>query len=464
MNRLEQARQAYRAAADELEKLLNADNLTSEQAQRMEALTDELPELRAKVERLEEAQRALEAARSVQDNRSGAAPDARDGEGGDDVRGGSSRVEGMIDREVERGFSTVGDQLMALVRAGSPDHRASDLDIRRLRHLNATEGRTLDDGLGEYRAPTGASTFSPADGGVFIQTQFDQQLLRRTYEDGQIISRCRRIGLGQGNRTLKVRGLKDDKRTDGNRFGGVIVYWTAEGDQIQASRPKFRTLEWNVNKMAAAMYATDEMLESAQALTDIVSEVFPAEMRHELEYAILYGNGAGKPLGALDSAANAKVTVAAESGQAADTVVWENIAKMYARMYAGGRQNGAWTINGDVWPELITMEDGAGNPIVHQSLQDAAGNLTLLGRPVLDIEHNPALGDEGDLQFHDFSQYWLVDKGAVNVASSIHVRFLYDEQVFKFTYEVDGRTTWEQVTTRKNGLSRAPHIVLAERS
>ena len=65
----------------------------------------------------------------------------------------------------------------------------------------------------------------------------------------------------------------------------------------------------------------------------------------------------------------------------------------------------------------------------------------------------------------DFSQYLLIDKGGINAASSIHVRFLYDESVFRFIYRVDGQPIWNKpITPYKGSNTLSPFVALAKRS
>jgi len=64
---------------------------------------------------------------------------------------------------------------------------------------------------------------------------------------------------------------------------------------------------------------------------------------------------------------------------------------------------------------------------------------TLFGRPVIPIEQCPVLGDAGDIMLADFSQYKAIDKGGLQGDVSIHVRFIYDESVFRFVYRFDGQ-------------------------
>jgi hypothetical protein len=50
-------------------------------------------------------------------------------------------------------------------------------------------------------------------------------------------------------------------------------------------------------------------------------------------------------------------------------------------------------------------------------------------------------------------------------AVSVHVRFLYDEQVFKFTYRVDGQPIWSSALTPFKGSNTlSPFVALQTRA
>jgi HK97 family phage major capsid protein len=90
---------------------------------------------------------------------------------------------------------------------------------------------------------------------------------------------------------------------------------------------------------------------------------------------------------------------------------------------------------------------------------------TLFGRPVVPVEYCSTVGDVGDVVLADFSQYVTIDKGGMQSASSIHVRFLNDEQVLRFIYRVDGEPTWKSpLTPFKGSNTLSPFVTLAARA
>ena len=90
---------------------------------------------------------------------------------------------------------------------------------------------------------------------------------------------------------------------------------------------------------------------------------------------------------------------------------------------------------------------------------------TLFGRPVITLEQCSEVGEIGDIILADIGQYLLIDKGGINATSSIHVRFLYDENVFRFIYRVDGQPVWSKaLQPYKGSATVSPFVALAKRN
>jgi len=137
----------------------------------------------------------------------------------------------------------------------------------------------------------------------------------------------------------------------------------------------------------------------------------------------------------------------------------EDIINMWARGWAKSRPNMVWFINQDVEPNLQRMSLETATPIGGMMTYIPPGGLsqapygTLLGRPVIPIEQCQTLGTSGDIILADFSEYLVIEKGGIQSASSIHVRFAYDESCFRFVYRVDGQPTWNAALTPFKGTN-----------
>jgi HK97 family phage major capsid protein len=90
---------------------------------------------------------------------------------------------------------------------------------------------------------------------------------------------------------------------------------------------------------------------------------------------------------------------------------------------------------------------------------------TLMGRPLYAIENCSAVGTVGDIILADLGQYIMIDKGGPQFASSIHVKFIYDETTFRIVFRCDGQPAWNSALTPKDNSSTVgPFVTLAARS
>jgi HK97 family phage major capsid protein len=316
------------------------------------------------------------------------------------------------------------------------------------------------------RAPSGASEVDPTGGGFLVQTDFSTAIWMLAHDMGEILGRVNKIPISASANGLKIPGVDETSRATGSRWGGVQSYWVAEGTSVTNTKPKFRLIEFDLKKLMSTMYTTSEMLEDSTALTSIAGQAFAEEIVFMVEDAIVEGTGAGQPWGVLNSPA--LVTVAKQNGQAAATIVKENIDNLWARAWARSRKNAVFFINQDCEPQLNQLNQavGTGGALVYlpPGGLSAAPYATLYGRPVVATEYNAALGAPGDILLADYSQYTLIDKGGVKAATSMHVAFLTDEMVFRITYRVDGKSMWTTAMTPfKGSLTKSPFVTLAQR-
>lgn len=344
-------------------------------------------------------------------------------------------------KDNEKRFSSFGEQLMAAYRAAMP-------------------GGKVDERL-STRAASGLNETTPSDGGFLVQQDFVTELLKKTYETGILASKVKKIPISTNANGMKINAIDEDSRANGSRWGGVQTYWEGEADEITASKPKFRQMELSLKKLTGLCYATDELLQDAAALEAVIRQAFAEEFGFKIDDAILSGSGEGEPLGILNS--GAIVTVAKEASQT-DIITVENLIKMWNRLWSRSRANAVWYINQELEPYLYTLKIG------DKPVYIPAGGLsekpygTLFGRPVVPIEQCSAVGEVGDIILADIGQYLLIDKGGVKSASSIHVRFLYDENVFRFIYRVDGKPIWTKpLTPYKGSATVSPFVTLAKR-
>lgn len=358
------------------------------------------------------------------------------------------KVEVGKSREEDRPFRSLGEFLMSVADAASPGNR-------------------IDPRLMKIRAASGASEGIPSDGGFLVQQDFTTALLAKTNETGILKPKCRTIPIGPGANGLKAPIVDETSRATGSRWGGIQIYRTAEAGTATASKPKLAMLNVSLEKLMGICYATEELLKDATALEAIISQGFSEEFGFKIDDEIVNGTGAGECLGIL--AADCLVSVAKENGQAAATVVADNVEKMYARLWTRGVPNATWYINQAVWPQLFKLSHAVGTGGVPIFMPpgglSAAPFGTLFGRPIQPIEQCAALGTVGDIIFADLSQYLFIEKDGLAADSSIHVRFIYDEMTYKFTMRNNGQPMWKsKLTPYKGSDTISPFVALATRA
>lgn len=457
MSTLPMLRQALGSAVDELVTL-------SGDADAYAAKEGDIAVLEAQITRAESAQQRQAAlARPVAGQAAGAAQ-------GDEVNPSQrtlSQIRAMAGGQVMRGY----DDYLVLARRGLDLTPGRQTHFRNLgEQLQAifahysSRGSSTDGRL--VRAPTGAGEVDPTGGGFLVQIDFASAIFMLAHDMGEILSRVNKIPISANSNGLKVPGVDESSRATGSRWGGVQSNWVAEGVGGTESRPKFRLVEFDLKKLISKMTITDELLQDTTALTSIASTAFSEEIMFMTEDAIWEGTGAGQPLGIMNSPA--MVSIAKETGQAAGTIVKENIDKMWSRCWSRSRRNAIWLINQDIEPQLNSLNQvvGTGGQLVYLPPGGLSGApyANLYGRPIVATEYNAALGTPGDIALVDLSQYTLVDKNGVQAATSMHVAFDTDEMRFRITYRVDGKPMWHQpITPFKGTLTKSPFITIAAR-
>lgn len=333
-------------------------------------------------------------------------------------------------------FSSLGEFLVTVANAATSDGRPDP----RL----------------EFSAVAGLNESVPSEGGFLVPGDYAQELWASVYETGAILSRCGRQPVSHA-RGIKVPAIEERSRADGSRFGGVRVYWANEADTVTVSRPKLRQIEFKPNKLLGLAYTTNELLNDAPALQAVTERAFRQEATFIVEDEIVNGLGSGRPQGILQS--NALLTVGVESGQAPATFQTANFRKMNNRLWVGSRRNAVWLVNGDV--EDWVAQQALATP--HFVSYDGRGVPRILGKPVLPVEVCPAVGAVGDVILADLSQY-LIAEQAPEFISSLHVRFLSDEGVFRFRWRLDGQSAWaEPITPMNSATTQSPFVTLAAR-
>ena len=243
-------------------------------------------------------------------------------------------------------------------------------------------------------------TTSPADGGYAVPTQFVAEWLDASLEDEIVRSRARVFPMTSG--TLQVPGF--DSTTHTSSIYGFAGGWVGEAAEITPETAKLKLFQMVAKKLGVLAEVSNELLNDGMGYAEQLSQAIIKAMGFHLDDGFLNGDGASGPLGVLKS--SALISVAKETNQPANTIRYENLVNMFARLNPPSVKTSVWVAHQSTIPMLTTMGivigvGGSHIPVMTES----DGTFKILTRPVLFTEKVPALGSKGDIGLYDFSQY-----------------------------------------------------------
>ncbi len=346
----------------------------------------------------------------------------------------------------DKPFASIGEQLVAIY-----NFRKNHVEDKRLYQVN--------------NAVMGANEGIGADGGFAIQTDFAGVILESAVQMSPLLNRLDRYTCSSAANSMRWISA-DETDVSNSVFGGVQMFWVAEGAAVNASKPQFREIKMDLEKMMGLMYCTDEMLQDAAFMTGFASTGFSLAADRLLTDAVIAGDGVGKPLGIINS--KALITVEKEQSQANGTFVGNNAVKMQARSMPKNRNRLVWLMHPDVEEQLPLLAIKSGDE--SKFLWNPEGGLggfdtqRVLHKPVLFEDSCSALGTKGDILLVDPFQYILLTKGAAKQNWSIHVEFLTDQNCFRLVFRCNGAPKVNKPLKIKNSTKpRSPFVALADR-
>jgi len=268
--------------------------------------------------------------------------------------------------------------------------------------------------------------------------------------------------------TVEMDALVDKNHTS-SVAGGLTLTRRAEAVALSSSRQEMEKITLKATSLWGLAFITEELLaDSPASFVARVSNGFGAQFSAHKFNEKLRGTGVGAPLGALTALASSSlgptISIAKETGQAADTFDYRNVIKMRSRCHGYG--NAIWIANHDCYPQLavLSIPVGVGGQLVYQqSLSEDRPDM-LLGRPIFYSEYANTVGDQGDLILGNWSAYMEGIYQPIQSAESIHVRFLYNERAIRFSERSAGAPSWKSaLTPNKSAQTLSPFVVLDAR-
>lgn len=347
----------------------------------------------------------------------------------------------------DKPFASLGEQLKAIY-----NFRKNHVEDKRLQQVND--------------AAMGANESTGADGGFLLQADFAGMILESAVQQSPLLNRLDRYTCSNAANAMRWLSA-DETDTSKSVFGGVQMYWASEGASVAASKPRFREMKMDLEKMMGFAYATDEMLTDAAFMSGFFGRAFTLAGDRLLVENVIAGDGVGKPLGILNS--SALVTVDKAAGQAANTFTGENAIKMQASALPRNRERLVWLMHPDLEEQLpyLAIQSGEAAKFLWNP-EGGLGNFDtqrVLNKPVLFEDNCSALGSKGDVLLVDPYQYILLSKGTIKQDWSVHVEFLTDQSCFRVVFRCNGAPKMNAAQKIKNSAKlRSPFVTLAARA
>jgi HK97 family phage major capsid protein len=362
--------------------------------------------------------------------------------------------EPAVKNDPKRGFKTFGEFCMAVKHEGP--------------NLSNPKDERLQ--IGAATPTTVGNELSGADGGFLVPPSYASEVFTYAFEGDSLLPMTDNIDVA-GNSMVFPKDETVPWGTD-----GVRAYWQAEATAGTPTKTKVSTTMLRLYKLMALVPVTDELMEDTNALNQYLPRKVGDSIRWKLNESILFGTGVGQPLGAFSG--NAVVTVAKETSQATLTLLFQNIAKMIARLPPGSFSRALWLANNDVLPAIMGLTSPAtgGAPGVYPvyvppiansaqgGIQVANPYGTLFTRPIMVTQHAKSFTNQGDLLVLDPYYIRSISKDLLETAVSLHLYFDADAAAFRTTSRVDAQPKIVNPIAPFNGSNNlSPFVQLGAR-
>lgn len=318
---------------------------------------------------------------------------------------------------------------------------------------NAVIGVGVDDRLTASVTSDNTHTIGGPNGeGYFVPPAMRESIWEVVFADDGLLARFD----PEPTSSNTVEGGADETTPWG--AAGVQAGWAGELAQMAKSQLSTQGRSVKLHKLYALVTASEELLEDAPLLNNRLTRKAGEAIRYAAVESFINGQGTDRPLGYRQS--GAVISVAKKSGQAADTIVAENVFALMSRCLLGPRA--FFMVGQDALPQLGTMTIGDNIVYTPPSRDDFARGVGgfLNGVPLVYSQHAEKLGDAGDLTLINPAGYASYSKrDQIKFASSIHLYFDRDASAFRWTFRLGGQPHLSQPISSDKGKPTMSHFV-----
>lgn len=302
---------------------------------------------------------------------------------------------------------------------------------------------------------------TPSDGGFLVPTEYSEKIHNVSLEN-ELVMPLATVQPMKSN-SLMLPAMEIGSHAS-HLFGGFTASYKPEAGTLTEANPKVRQMELNAKKLTGFLRYSNELMQDAPNGEQQILNICGKGLAWYRDKAFLKGTGAGQPLGILNS--SCLLVQDEESGQAADSIVYENLTNMMAKMHPASFKNSVWVCHQTTIPSLLELSIaiGTGGSFI-PVMSEKNGKFTILTRPVIFTEKTEVVGDQGDILLADFSQYVIGLRNEMRIDLSQHLYFKTDEGAARLIERHDGQPLWDSALTLEDGSTEvSPFVTLAERA
>ena len=373
--------------------------------------------------------------------------------------GSSITVTPAFEKDPRYGFQTDNEFLQQVLNACKPSTSVEKVDPR-LRAVITNAVGSDEYSKGDWKAT-----------GVLIPEAMIDRILSLTPEADFITPRCTRIPMAVS--TVKIPA-RVDKNHATSVTGGTRVYRTNETGTVDKTKDQYEMIALEATEIVGEAAATKILMRespiSIPALIEASMKLANVDKRID---ELLLGGGNGTPLGVLNAANLALLSVNRQAGQA-DTEIISGMDVIHMAKRCYGYNQAIWLANFDAFEIIQTLViESPNNAGLIKLFSPVEGGVTgvLWGRPIYFTEYMPgiATGDGSTISEWDDSMLACVNFSEVLYGEryqefnrSVHVRFSEREEVFQFVTANDARPWWKTTLSPKRGITtRSPFVALS---
>jgi HK97 family phage major capsid protein len=349
-----------------------------------------------------------------------AAPDSEDPETKADVNEYQE-----ICKAVRRAFGGPNSYLLAMAKRAHPDTPAwTDKQKAAHKRAQAFHQRTI------------VGTADDGSGGEFLlPIQQVASIFSVDVNQPGLLERARRYPMA--GREVRIPLLVQTDGSNHRPMSGIAaIAIVGEGGEKPEREPRFTQRVIKGYKWAAYTELGDETLadDFTGDLVPTVQMAVGGQIVNEINgYVTVDGNGTGQPLGALNSANGALLTINRTTSQSVEV---GDVFEMNARFVDG--PGSFWLAHQSLMPAICALTLGNNTLVTWLNDLRSMPVATLLGKPIIWTMLNPVRGVKGDLALINPAFYAVSMRQALTVESSIHYKFRNDITAYRFLARAGG--------------------------